>query len=129
MSGMDDNKKARNALPDDSDQRIERDGPTVQRPERPSRHRDKEGDRLPDRDRIIHYRVNGERQRTEEKTLTVEEILRRAGAPAGIDTSSIGSYYLESLRDSHKFKDLADAVTIEDGDQFLAVYSGRTPVA
>lgn len=129
MSGMDDDKKVRDTLPDDSDQGLKRDDPTVQHPERPTQHRDKEDDRLPDRDRIIHYRVNGERQRTEDKTLTVEEILRRAGASAGIDISNIGSYYLERLRDSHKFKDLADAVTIEDGDQFLAVYSGRTPVA
>ena len=129
MSGMDNDKKARNTLPDDSDQGLERDDPAAQRPERPSQHRDKEDDCLPDRDRIIHYQVNGERQRTEDNTLTVQEILRRAGASAGIDTSSIGSYYLERLRDSHKFTDLADAVTIEDGDQFLAVYSGRTPVA
>lgn len=78
---------------------------------------------------IIHYLVNGERQRTEKNMLTVEEILRHAGAAAGIDVNDLGNYCLESVTNNRQYRNLAEEVKLEDGDQFLAVYSGRTPVA
>lgn len=80
-------------------------------------------------DHTIHYLVNGERQRAEKDILTVEEILRHAGSAAGIDVNDLDNYYLESISDERQYRNLADEVKLEDGDQFLAVYSGRTPVA
>ncbi len=90
-------------------------------------------DEIPDHgpgdDGFIRYEVNGERQRTEEPRLTVERILRQAGSAAGIDVADIGNYYLERVSDGAEYRNLSDVVTIEDGDRFLAVYAGRTPVA
>ena len=90
---------------------------------------DHDDDSVPDDDRFVAYEVNGEGQRSRQSTLTVEEILRRAGASAGIDTADLGNYYLERLRDGRRFDRLEDEVVIADGDQFLAVYANRTPVA
>lgn len=73
--------------------------------------------------------INGERQQTGRNPLTVEEILRHAGTAAGIDLSDLTSYYLESVTDDREFWKLGDKVQLRDGDQFLAIYSGRTPVA
>ena len=84
---------------------------------------------LPDAPVVIYYAVNGERQRTGQPTMTVEEILRKAGAGAGIDVDAIGDYYLEHLSDDVRYRNLADRVTIRHEDAFLAVYAGRTPVA
>ena len=66
---------------------------------------------------------------TEEPRLTVERILRQAGSAAGIDVGDIGNYYIERVSDGAEYRNLSDVVTIEDGDKFLAVYAGRTPVA
>ena len=86
-------------------------------------------DRKPGEDGFIHYEVNGEPQRTEEASLKLEWLLRRAGAGAGIDVADIGDYYLERVSDGAEYRNLSGIVTIEDGDRFLAVYAGRTPVA
>ena len=77
----------------------------------------------------VKYQVNGEQQSSRQSVLTMEEILQRAGASAGIDTANLGSYYLERLRDGQRYEQLEEKVNLRDGDRFLAVYSGRTPVA
>lgn len=94
------------------------------------------GDRLTTRKRDptrpglpIHYTVNGERQTTDSHRLTVETILRRAGSAASIDTAEIDSYFLEDVSDGRKYENPAHYVDIKDGDKFLAVHVGRTPVA
>ena len=75
----------------------------------------------------VHYKVNGEDQVTTENSLTAEEIMRRAGNPAAIDVDDLGSYLLERV-DGTKYDRPAD-VTIRDGDEFLAIHRGPTPVA
>ena len=77
----------------------------------------------------IRYTVNGERQVTAKTPLTLEEILRRAGSEAAIDTSELESYYLDNVRTGARYENLGDEVPIADGDQFMALYAGRTPVA
>lgn len=77
----------------------------------------------------IRYSVNGELLRTDKAVLTVEEILRRAGSAAGIDLNALSEYVLENVANDETYRDLADEAQLEDGDQFLAVYRGRTPVA
>ena len=99
------------------------------KPEVPDRPPDEIPDRRPGDDGFIRYEVNGERQRTEEPRLTLERILRQAGAAAGIDVADIGSYYLERVSDGKEYRNPSEVVTIKDGDRFLAVYAGKTPVA
>ena len=77
----------------------------------------------------ITYTINGETQTTLVATLTVKEILERAGQAASIDAKKIDSYYVEDLENGRKYSKLDDNITINDGDQFLAIYSGPTPVA
>ena len=76
----------------------------------------------------VHYKVNGEDQVTTENPLSTEEIMRRAGATSAIDVDDLGSYLLERI-DGTKYESLADTVAIRNGDQFLAIYRGPTPVA
>ena len=87
---------------------------------------ERRGDEAPT---YIHYEVNGEDQRTAAATLTVEQILRRAGREASVDTKQIDSYFLQDLADGRKYENLNDEVSIKEGDRFLAVYRGSTPVA
>lgn len=75
------------------------------------------------------YQVNGEDQSTQDNSLTVETILRNAGSAASIDVAEINDYLLENVADGHKYEDLADKVLIKDGDKFVAVHVGKTPVA
>ena len=77
----------------------------------------------------IHYTVNGEQNTTIENRLSLEYILRNAGAGAAIDSTDLGSYYLENTADGRKYENLDDLVTINDGDNFLAIHVGSTPVA
>ena len=77
----------------------------------------------------IHYRVNGEEQTTPHNRLTVEQILRNAGRNASIDVSQIDDYFLQRIEDDRKYETTSDVVDIHEGDQFLAVHRGRTPVA
>ena len=100
--------------------------PLVDKPQRPVHDGNND---LPDDPVVIDYAVNGERQRTGQPTMTVEAILRKAGADAGIDVDAIGDYYLERVADDTEYWNLTDPVTIANGDAFLAVYAGRTPVA
>ena len=80
-------------------------------------------------DRVIRYEVNGEAQETDKRRLSLEEILRRAGAPAGVDVSQIDSYFLENTADGRRYENLGDLIALEDGDRFLAIHVGKTPVA
>ena len=80
-------------------------------------------------DKPIRYTVNGEENTTIENPLSLESILRNAGAGAAIDVSDLQSYYLENTADGRKYENLDDLVTISDGDNFLAIHVGSTPVA
>ena len=77
----------------------------------------------------IRYKVNGEQSTTVENPISVETILRRAGAGAAIDISDLGNYFLENTSDGRKYESLDELVTISDGDNFLAIHVGSTPVA
>ena len=77
----------------------------------------------------IHYQVNGEPQTTDRKTLTVKEILENAGAAASIDLKELDQYILEDLQPGKKYEHLHDPVEVKDGDKFVAIYAGKTPVA
>ncbi len=80
-------------------------------------------------DKPICYFVNGESNSTIENPLTVQSILQNAGAGAAIDTLELESYYLENTSDGRRYENLDDMVTITDGDNFLAIHVGSTPVA
>lgn len=77
----------------------------------------------------VRYEVNGEQQTADQRTLTLEEILRRAGRAAAIDQAQISDYYLQNVADGLKYQDLSTPVTIREGTKFIAVHCGRTPVA
>lgn len=82
----------------------------------------------PDRSLTLRYKVNGEDQTTDRRVLTVEEMLRLAGAAAGIDVNDLGSYFIEKLN-GEKYENLSDHINIANGDEFLAIHAGATPVA
>lgn len=77
----------------------------------------------------ICYTVNGEESTITENPLSLESILRNAGTGAAIDVSDLQSYYLENTADGRKYENLDDLVTISDGDNFVAIHVGSTPVA
>ena len=79
--------------------------------------------------KVVHYKVNGEEQTTTERTLTVEAILRSAGAAASIDVKQLDSYFLENIAGGAKYENITDVVPVTDGDQFIAIHVGKTPVA
>lgn len=85
-------------------------------------------DRKP-RDKPIEYSVNGELCKTVENPISVETILRNAGAGAAIDLNDLKNYFLENTEDGRKYENLDDLVTISFGDKFLAIHVGSTPVA
>ncbi|MCY4001919.1 MAG: hypothetical protein OXF06_02115 [Bacteroidetes bacterium] len=78
---------------------------------------------------LVCYSVNGEPATTDKNPLTLEEVLSNAGPGAAIDTNDLGSYYLESLSDGQRYDSLDCPVKINEGDNFLAIHVGRTPVA
>ena len=77
----------------------------------------------------VRYTVNGEQNTTVENPLSLGFILKNAGAGAAIDVNDLGSYYLENTVDGRKYEKLDSLVTIVDGDNFLAIHVGSTPVA
>lgn len=89
----------------------------------------RERDPKPEPSVRIHYEVNGERQATAETDLSVERILRMAGKAASIDLQQMESYILENINTGKRYQNLSDVVNVVNGDQFLAVHSGATPVA
>ncbi len=78
---------------------------------------------------VVHYKINGEKQTTCDPTLSVEQILLVAGNAASIDLSQLNNYILEDIKTGKKYQNPADTVDILNDDEFLAVHSGRTPVA
>lgn len=91
-----------------------------------TRKRDDSGNRT---DKPAHYLVNGEPGTTSENPVSLESILRNAGAGAAIDVNDLGNYYLENTADGRKYENLNDLITLSDGDNFLAIHVGSTPVA
>ncbi len=87
------------------------------------------GDRPEPDDAPPRYAVNGEENTATENPRSLESILRNAGDGAAIDVSDLRSYYLENTVDGRKYENLDDLVTIRDGDNFLAIHVGSTPVA
>ncbi len=77
----------------------------------------------------IKYKVNGEPQTTIETRLSVRQILQDAGKAASIDVNQLDSYILENIGTGSKYENLNDIVIISNDDHFLAVHSGKTPVA
>lgn len=77
----------------------------------------------------LRYAVNGEQNTTVENPLSLRYILENAGAGAAIDVNDLESYYLENTVDGRKYENLDSLVTIVDGDNFLAIHVGSTPVA
>ena len=104
------------------------DGITHDNPEEILRVSD--GDRLETRPAAdIHYQVNGENQTTRSGRLTMGAILERAGRPAGIDVGNLENYYLENVATEQRYDDLDAEVVVCEGDSFIAVHRGPTPVA
>ena len=77
----------------------------------------------------IRYRVNGEEHTTMTASISLRSILESAGKGAAIDTQDLDSYYLENTVDGRKYEHLDDLVPVSDGDNFVAIHVGRTPVA
>lgn len=86
------------------------------------------GDQFKTRKRL-YYTVNGEKNTTINNPLSLRYILKNAGAGAAIDINDLDSYYLENTVDGRKYENLDGLVTIVDGDNFLAIHVGSTPVA
>ena len=80
-------------------------------------------------EKLIRYTVNGEENTTLVSPLSLEAILRSAGPGAAIDLDDLGSYYLENTADGRKYENLEDLVAVADGDNFVAIHAGSTPVA
>lgn len=77
----------------------------------------------------ITIKVNGEEIKTSKSEMTMEEILKAAGKDASVNVQDLTSYFLEHLESGVKYDNLQDLVPLIDGDQFLAVHRGKTPVA
>ena len=82
----------------------------------------------PNRTSTLHYKVNGEEQTTDRRVMTADDMLRLAGSAAGIDANDLGSYFIEKLS-GEKYENLSDHIEVADGDEFLAIHRGATPVA
>jgi hypothetical protein len=71
----------------------------------------------------IDYFVNGERQVTTERKLTVAQILEHAGFTPPAE------YQLERDRDHQKFTDLNQEIEIHGAERFTATFIGPTPTS
>ena len=52
-----------------------------------------------------------------------------AGRDAGIDPDDLQNYRLENLATSNRYNEPDELVPVRDGDKFVAIYTGSTPVA
>lgn len=77
----------------------------------------------------IHYEVNGLPQTTATSPVPLREILEKAGRDAGIGPDDLERYRLENANTGAQYVELAGLVPINDGDKFVAIYVGSTPVA
>ena len=80
------------------------------------------------------FSVNGEKMSTDQKTLTIRGILKRAASVEAtcVDADLIEDYDLmrvNGTKDGFSYSDLERTLRIRDGDEFLALYRGKTPVA
>ena len=80
-------------------------------------------------DTNIVYEVNGESQETTQSPINLETVLRNAGHGAGIDLSDLNNYRLENVITNDRYNNLDELVPINNGDKFIAIYTGSTPVA
>lgn len=74
---------------------------------------------------ITHFEVDGEPFETAEKRLTPNQIL----GIAGVDPAN---HYLVELKGRHQtsYKDEPDKpIRVQDGDRFISVATGPTPVS
>ena len=78
---------------------------------------------------VLHYEVNGEHQTAEASPVPLRDILEKAGRKAGIEPNDLERYRLENKDTGAKYAELDEPVPIHDGDQFFAIYVGKTPVA
>ena len=78
---------------------------------------------------VIHYEVNGFPQTTETSPVPLREILEKAGRNAGIGPDDLDRYRLENNDAKTQYTELDEPVPIRDGDKFVAIYIGKTPVA
>lgn len=78
---------------------------------------------------VIHYEVNGERQTAEISPVPLREILEKAGQEAGIGPDNLERYRLENRNTGARYTELDEPVPIHDGEAFVAIYVGATPVA
>lgn len=69
------------------------------------------------------YFVNGESQTTDERKLTVRQILENAGF------TPVEDYELIRDNGHHKFTDYGQEVPIHTGERFTAKFIGTTPVS
>ena len=80
------------------------------------------------------FSVNGEKMSTDQKTLTVRGILKRAASVEAtcVDADLMEDYDLTRVggkKDGFTYSNLDREIRVRDGDEFLALYRGRTPVA
>ena len=78
---------------------------------------------------VIHYEVNGERQRTNISPVALKIILMNAGREAGVDPNDLQNYRLENIATGDRYNDPDEPVPVREGDKFVAIYTGSTPVA
>lgn len=70
-----------------------------------------------------NYFVNGETEWTQEKKLTVQQILENAGFTPASD------YTLTRDNGHHDFTDLDEEVPIHKDERFTATFNGPTPTS
>ena len=78
---------------------------------------------------VIRYTVNGEQQTAKQSPISLKIILEKAGRAAGVDPADLDSYRLENIVTGDRYNNPNDFVPIHDGDNFVAIYTGATPVA
>ena len=76
-----------------------------------------------DKNHATTYYVNGEKQETNSKELTMKEIVENAGFTPASD------YDLEDDANHKLFDDQAEAVHVHENQHFTATYNGVTPTS
>ena len=83
--------------------------------------------------KLTVYSVNGEKMSTDQKWLTVKEILKRASRfDASVDPLLLEKYTLTRVsgpKEGFAYATPGRPVRIREGDKFIAVYHAKTPVA
>ena len=85
-------------------------------------------------DRIRHYEVNGVKLKTRTDHLTVKRILTQASmfSDTCVDADLLTEYDLTRVggkKDGFTYSNLDREIRVRDGDKFIAIYHGKTPVA